>query len=95
MLKFVNVPLTQFEFEALLSATFNLGRHLLDGTGFIEMLNAKAYDAAWRRLLLYCHDNGQVLEGLVRRRKAEYDLAVNEKLPKSFDLESFSVSSLH
>lgn len=70
--KLVKVPLNQNQFDALVSFQFNTGA--LGRSSVLRLLNAKNYKGAAQALLLYNKGNGQVLAGLVRRRKAEQDL---------------------
>lgn len=70
--RLVKVPLNQNQFDALVSFQFNTGA--LGRSSVLKALNAKDYKGAASALLLYNRGNGQVLAGLVRRRKAEQDL---------------------
>lgn len=67
----VEVPLSQNEYDALVSFVFNVG-----GTAFLEstllrLLNQLRYDAAADQLLRWNHDNGKVVAGLTNRRRDE------------------------
>lgn len=68
----VKVPLNQNQFDALISFQFNTGA--LGKSSALRLLNAGNYAGAANALLLYNRGNGQVLQGLVRRRNAERDL---------------------
>lgn len=67
----VKVKLTVRQRIAVISAVFNIGPGLLEGTHFIEALNAKRYAEAANRLLEWDHAGGVVVEGLRNRREAE------------------------
>lgn len=67
--KIITVPLTQYQFDALVSFHFNTGA-LKSGT-IDDKLNSRRDSEAMATLLLYTHDNGKEVSGLVRRRKAE------------------------
>lgn len=72
---YVDVKLTQNQFDALVDFTFNLGSgHFIDST-VREMLNLGEYDAAADEILLYdmTQINGEdvTLPGLTTRRKFE------------------------
>jgi len=67
----VKVKLTVRQRIAVISAVFNIGPGLLEGTHFIEALNAKRYTEAANRLLEWDHAGGVVVEGLRNRREAE------------------------
>ena len=67
----VKVPLTQNQFDALVSWTFNLGPTNLTESTLLKKLNARDYDAAPDEIRRWNKAGGEVLEGLVRRREAE------------------------
>ncbi|MDQ3979216.1 MAG: peptidoglycan-binding protein [Actinomycetota bacterium] len=67
----VVVPLNQSQFDALVSFTFNVGAgNFLDST-LLRKLNEGDYPAVPPQLDRWVFADGQVFEGLVRRRKAE------------------------
>ena len=70
----VHVPLTQRQFDALTSFTFNLGAGALQGSTLLAKLNAVDYAGAQAEFGRFVHAGGRVLQGLVRRRAAEADL---------------------
>ena len=70
----VHVPLTQRQFDALTSFTFNLGAGALQGSTLLSKLNAGDYAGAQAEFGRFVHAGGRVLQGLVRRRAAEADL---------------------
>ena len=67
----VEIDLTPNEFAALVSFEYNTGA-LATSPG-LALINSKLFEAAWDdHFCLYIHDeNGNTLEGLVRRRAAE------------------------
>ena len=67
----VIVSLTQGQFDALVSFTFNLGEGALHGSTLLRKLNAGQYDAAADQFLFWTHAAGRVLPGLVKRRASE------------------------
>lgn len=67
----VKVPLTQNQFDALVSWTFNLGPTNLSESTLLKKLNAGDYDAVPDEIRRWNKAGGEVLEGLVRRREAE------------------------
>jgi GH24 family phage-related lysozyme (muramidase)/murein DD-endopeptidase MepM/ murein hydrolase activator NlpD len=67
----VKVPLSQGQFDALTSFTFNLGAGALASSTLVKKLNAKDYAGAQKEFGRWVHAGGQVLAGLVRRRAAE------------------------
>ena len=70
----VNVPLTQGQFDALTSFTFNLGAGALESSTLLKKLNAGDYAGAQAEFGKWVHAGGEVLPGLVRRRAAEAEL---------------------
>jgi spore coat assembly protein SafA len=73
----VKVPLTQGQFDALTSFTFNLGAGALAKSTLLSKLNAGDYGGAQAEFGKWVHAGGQVLQGLVRRRAAEAELFGN------------------
>lgn len=69
--KLVTVPLTQGEFDALCSFTFNLGCGALRNSTLLKKLNDSNYDGAAEEFKRWNHAGGKVLEGLTKRRLAE------------------------
>ena len=65
----VKVPLTQVQLDVLVSFEFNTGG--LANSTLLRKLNAGDYGAVPIELLRWVHDGGEVVAGLVNRRKAE------------------------
>ncbi|QOV56310.1 lysozyme (plasmid) [Serratia marcescens] len=72
--RFVHVPLTQYQFDALVSFTFNLGSENLRTSMLLRLLNAGDYPGAAVQLLCWVNAGGKRLPGLERRREAEKNL---------------------
>ena len=70
----VTVPITQNMFDALVSFSFNVGAGALRRSTLLKKLNAKDYNGAAAEFPLWNKAGGTVLNGLVRRRKAEKEL---------------------
>jgi spore coat assembly protein SafA len=71
--KNVHVPLTQNQFDALTSLTYNLGAH--GYSTLLNHLNSGNYAQAQKDFSMYVHDSkGNVLQGLVNRRNEEAQL---------------------
>ena len=73
----VKVPLTQGQFDALVSFTFNLGAGALGRSTLLKKLNAGDYAGAQAEFGKFVHAGGRVLPGLVRRRGDEAQLFGN------------------
>ena len=69
--RLVKVPLTQNQFDALVSFTFNVGEGALAKSTLLKKLNAADYDAVPAELMKWTKGGGKELPGLVRRRRAE------------------------
>lgn len=69
-----NVNLSQYEKDALTSFNYNLG------TGYIDQLVSAykndGYEGLWDAMKDYIHSDGKALDGLRKRRKAEFALFV-------------------
>lgn len=82
VLSLVDVPLTQTQFDALVSFTFNVGSDIdkdtiAEGLGdstLLKKLNAADYAGASREFLKWNKAGKKVLPGLTRRRNAEMAL---------------------
>jgi len=71
VLRYVNVPLTQNQFDALVSFTYNLGANNLRRSTLLDMLNDGRYEGAADQFLLWVNRGSKFEKGLTRRRKAE------------------------
>lgn len=69
--RLVKVGLTQGQFDALVSFTYNLGARSLSTSTLLRKLNAGDYAGAADEFLLWNKAGGKVLNGLSRRREAE------------------------
>lgn len=70
----VKVPLTQGQFDALVSFTFNLGCGRLIQSTMLRMLNEGDYEGAAAQFPRWNKAGGRVLPGLVRRRADEQQM---------------------
>ncbi|WP_100246789.1 lysozyme [Enterobacter kobei] len=69
--RLVKVDLTQGQFDALVSFTYNLGARSLSTSTLLRKLNAGDYAGAADEFLRWNKAGGKVLNGLTRRREAE------------------------
>lgn len=67
----VTVPLTQNQFDALVSLTYNIGSGAFKGSTLLKLLNKGDYQGAADQFPAWRTAKGKVLKGLVRRREAE------------------------
>ena len=68
---YVEVPLEQHQFCALVSFCYNLGGGSLKKSTLLKVLNEGKYEEVPAQIRRWNKSNGEVLEGLVRRREAE------------------------
>lgn len=69
--RYVSVTLTKYQFDALVSFTFNAGGAALRTSTLLKKLNAGDYAGAASEFLRWVNGGGKKLPGLVRRREAE------------------------
>ena len=74
----VRVPMTQGQFDALTSFTFNLGTGALQSSDLLQRLNNGDYAGAQSEFKRWVHGGGEVLPGLVRRRNEEAAMFGNQ-----------------
>lgn len=72
--RLVTVPLTQGQFDALVSFTYNLGADALRRSTLLRLLNAGKYDEAAGQFSRWVYAGSQKLPGLIKRRDAEAKL---------------------
>jgi lysozyme len=72
--RLIKVGLTQNQFDALVSFSFNLGAGALQSSTLRSKLNRGEYDGAADQFLRWNKSAGKVLAGLTKRRIAERDL---------------------
>lgn len=69
--KLVRVPLTQNQFDALVSFVYNVGDYAFSRSTMLRLLNAKQLDKAAAEFDKWIYDNGKVIKGLQTRRNFE------------------------
>lgn len=74
--RYVLVPVTQGQFDALVSFAYNLGLSALKGSTLLRLVNARDYAGAAAQFVSWNRAGGKVLPGLTRRREAERKLFV-------------------
>lgn len=77
---YVNVPVSEGEFVALVSLAFNVGVGALMKSKLLRKLNSGDRDGAAEEFLDFDLANGRRIEGLTRRRKQEHDLFLSDSL---------------
>ena len=74
VLKYINNPLTDDQFAALVSFTFNLGAAALQRSILRQKINYGLYQEASKEFMKWVYAGGRKLPGLTRRRKIEKQL---------------------
>ena len=72
--RFIRVDVTQQEFDALVSFTYNVGSGNLQNSTLRKKINSKDYIAAADQFLVWNKANNRVLPGLTKRRIKEKQL---------------------
>ena len=72
--RYVEVEITQEQFDALVCFTFNVGCGSLQSSTLLKLINAGNFEAAAQQFGRWNKANGKVLAGLTRRRDAERQL---------------------
>lgn len=67
-------PITQNQFDALVSFAFNLGEGALKRSTLRKVVNAGKHDKAEAEFLRWNKAGGKVIAGLTRRRQAEANM---------------------
>ena len=70
----VKVPLSQNQFDALVSFCYNCGSGALKTSTLLRLLNEGKYSEAGEQFLRWNKAGGKVLVGLTRRREEEREL---------------------
>lgn len=71
VLRLIKVPLTDGQFDALVSFTFNLGGGALQRSTLRRKINREEHSEVPEQLMRWVWAGGRKLRGLMRRRKAE------------------------
>jgi lysozyme len=72
MKRCVKVPLHQYEYDAYLSLTYNIGEGAFCRSTLVRKLNAGDYKGACEQILRWDNFKGKPLRGLTIRREKEY-----------------------
>ena len=72
--RYVQVPINQNQFDALVSFCYNLGQESLRKSTLLKKVNSKDYNGAADQFLRWNRAGGKVLAGLTNRRTDERKL---------------------
>jgi lysozyme len=67
------VPLHQYEFDAYVSLTYNIGEGAFCRSTLVKKLNAQDYEGACAEILRWDKFKGKSLPGLTKRRQQEFN----------------------
>jgi lysozyme len=74
VLRLIKVPLTQGQFDALVSFSFNVGLGNLQNSTLRMKVNREEFEGAAEQFLVWTKAGGKVLPGLVKRRTHEKEM---------------------
>lgn len=74
----VKVPLHQYEYDAFLSLSYNIGSNAFCKSTLVKVLNAGNYDEACKQILRWDKFQGRPLRGLTIRRQSEYKQCIGQ-----------------
>ena len=74
--KCVDVPLTQGEYDAFVSLSYNIGTEAFCKSTLVKKLNSGDYDGACAELRRWVYVKGKKSQGLVNRREKEYRMCI-------------------
>jgi lysozyme len=72
------VPMYQYEFDAYVSLTYNIGPTAFCNSTLVKKLLVYDYEAACKEILKWDHFKGKPLKGLTLRRQREYNLCIGK-----------------
>lgn len=75
----VKVPLHQYEYDAYISLSYNIGSAAFCSSTLVRLLNQSQYEEACRQILRWDRFKGEPLRGLTIRRQAEYKQCIGEQ----------------
>jgi lysozyme len=77
--KCVTVPLHQYEYDAYISLSYNIGSSAFCRSTLVRKLNAGDYAGACKEILRWDKFQGKPLRGLTQRRADEYQQCIGAK----------------
>ena len=86
--RYVQVPISQNQFDALVSFAYNVGLNNLRTSTLLKKLNAGLYKEAAEQFPRWNRSGGKVLRGLTIRRRKEKELFLSGDNDESISLYS-------
>lgn len=74
----VKVPLHQYEYDAYISLSYNIGAKAFCSSTLVRLLNNQDYDGACKQILRWDKFKGSSLKGLTIRRQDEYKKCIGQ-----------------
>ena len=74
----VKVPLHQYEYDAFLGITYNIGSKAFCSSTLVKKLNIQDYEGACKEILRWDKASGRVVKGLTNRRQKEYKQCIGK-----------------
>lgn len=74
--KCASVPLFQYEFDAYVSLSYNIGTGAFCNSTLVKKLKTYDYEGACKEILKWDKFKGEPLKGLTHRRQREYKLCM-------------------
>ena len=68
----VTVPLAQYEYDAFVSLSYNIGSNAFCRSTLVKLLNQEKYTEACNQILRWDQFKGKPLAGLTKRRQEEH-----------------------
>lgn len=78
--KYVKVPLTQNQFDALVCFVFNIGRTNFKTSTLLKFINEQLWDKIPKQFMRWVYHDKKLIKGLENRRKIEVRLWNNENI---------------
>lgn len=75
----VKVPLTQNQYDALVSLSYNIGSGAFKGSTLLKKLNSGDYKGAADAFLSWVNAGGKKVQGLINRRQKERELFLTQQ----------------
>ena len=91
----VKVPLSQYQYDTLVSFTYNVGIGALKKSTLLKLLNRGNYEAIPAQLMRYSYAGGRQIAGLANRRRDEGKMWRNEHIDDVPDTAIVRVAKEH
>lgn len=76
--QYVRTPLTQSQFDALVSLVYNIGATAFKSSTLLRKLNNGDIEGAADEFMKWVHAGGKRMQGLVNRREAEREMFLGD-----------------